>query len=703
MKNIKKHYISILKVTFILTVLIFSLNVHTLNLFPAESLTPEKQHPIVGQIISKLLARYHYNHQKIDDAISSEILDIYLERLDRSRLYFLASDIAGFEQFRYELDDQIKSGQLESAYLIFNTFKNRVEERIEYVMNRIETEFDFNIDEYYPIDRSKANWVESVNELNEWWRKKLKNEALSLKLTGKDWQGIQSALKKRYENFSKRIEQYNSEEVFQYYINALSETFDPHTNYLAPRIAENFAIDMSLTFEGIGAQLTTEDDYTKVVRILPGGPAERSKRLWANDKIIGVGQDVEGEMVDVIGMRLDDVVQKIRGNKGSTVRLELIPSKNTPGSPTTIITLVRDEIILEERAARSETIKLTQDNKTYKLGIIDIPTFYADMVAQRRGKKNYRSTTRDVRALIKKLRQEHVEGILIDLRRNGGGSLQEAIELSGLFIKEGPVVQVKKSDGDIRVENDPDPTLVYDGPLGILVDRYSASASEIFAAAIQDYGRGIIIGGRTFGKGTVQNLLDLNRFVSVGDQSFGQMKVTVAKFYRINGGTTQHRGVIPDILFPSIYDEANIGESAQNHALPWDEISAAMFQLEDHVTKYLSTLRLNSKKRTSNDLEFQFILEDIERYRIQKEQNTILLQYEKRKAERDTLEEQQLARVNARRKAKGLKALKKGEENPDQEDDPDALLVESQHILTDLIALTKAMETAKISNIDEKK
>jgi carboxyl-terminal processing protease len=668
----------------------------SLNLFPAETLAPDKYHSVVGKFLTRLLPKYHYTHQSIDDSVSTELLDLYLQSLDRNHLFFLASDIEEFEKYRYVLDDAIKNGDLEPAYIIFNTLIKRAEQRLDYVSERLEKEFDFTIDEYFEPDREKEPYANTVEELNEIWRKRLKNEALNLKLAGKDWNEIQTTLKKRYSNRRKRYEQFVSEDVFQSFINALSRTYDPHTGYLSPMSSENFGIDMSLSFEGIGAQLTTEDDYTKVVRILPGGPASRSKELGPNDKIVGVAQGEDGEMTDVIGMRLDDVVQLIRGPKGTTVRLEIIPANSTPGSPTKEIRLVRDKVILSEREARSKTLEMEYEGRTYKIGVITIPTFYADLAAQQRGEKKYKSTTRDVRGLLKDLKKEQIDGLLIDLRQNGGGSLQEAIELTGLFITEGPVVQVRDSIGRAKVERDPDPAIVYDGPMAVLVDRFSASASEIFSAAIQDYGRGVIIGSQTFGKGTVQNLLDLNRFIRFDDEKFGQLKVTIAKFYRITGGTTQNRGVIPDIFFPSIYDQMDFGESAQVNALPWDQISATSFRPEDQVSKFLSALRLKSKKRTAKNPEFQYLREDIERYKHQTEKNAISLQEAKRKLERDQQEARRLERINERRKAKGLKPLKKGDEIPKDEEDPDALLDESSNILADLIALSRATETTQI-------
>ncbi|MFQ5652822.1 MAG: carboxy terminal-processing peptidase [bacterium] len=676
---------------------------HAQSARPGKTLEPEEKHAVSGKIIAKLLRQYHYNHERIDDAKSAEMLDLYIDRFDRKRLYFLASDIEKFELFRDTLDDGIVSGNIDAAYIIFDTFKTRVHQRIDYVNERLKKEFDFNVDEVYPIDRSEAPWARTPRELDELWRKKLKNEALNLKLAGKDWPGIQETLRKRYANSRRRIDQYKSEDVFQHFMNALSETFDPHTSYFSPISSENFGIDMSLSLEGIGAQLTTEDEYTKVVRILPGGPADRSGQLWANDKIIGVAQGREGKMLDVIGMRLDDVVQKIRGPKGSVVRLEIIPADNTPGDPPKEITLVRDKIILEERASKSDTVEFMHEGVSYKLGIIDIPAFYVDLEAQRRGDPNYKSTTRDVRRLIDELESAGVDGIIIDLRGNGGGSLQEAIELTGLFIEDGPVVQVKSSIGSKRVENDPDPGIAYTGPLGVLVDRFSASASEIFSSAIQDYGRGVIIGSQTYGKGTVQNLLGLNRFIRSNDEKYGQVKVTIAKFYRITGSTTQHQGVIPDIVFPSIYNEMDFGENKQLHALLYDEISPALFRRHDQVSMFLARLRTNSRIRTAQSREFQHIIEDIEEYISEQNRNAVSLRERNRKAKRERTEAKRLRRANERRFAKGLPPLKKGDKIPDEDKAPDARLQEGQYIMADLIALTNPDRAGHIAKTRELK
>lgn len=666
-----------------------------LPLFGQETIQPESSHQISGPVIAKLLGRYHYNDQKINDNVSVETLDLYLQSLDRNRIYFLASDIARFEKYRQKLDDEVLTGNFEAPYIIFNTLKQRMDERIEYVMQRLQTPFDFTVEETYALDRSEAPWVRSKQELDELWRKKLKNEALNLKLDGKEWEGIKSTLERRYTNLHKRIDQYNSEDVFQVFMNSLSETYDPHTSYFSPITSENFGIEMSLSFEGIGAQLTTEDEYTKVVRILPGGPAERSKELWDNDKIVGVAQGQDGEMEDVVGMRLDDVVQKIRGPKGSIVRLEIIPADTPPGSPTKEVVLKRDKIVLEERAAKSDTVEITHEGELYRLGVITIPSFYIDMEAQRRGDPNYKSTTRDVKRLIKELQSAGIDGLIIDLRRNGGGSLQEAIELTGLFIEEGPVVQVKDLRGKKGIEYDPDSDINYNGPLAVMVDRFSASASEIFASAIQDYGRGIIIGSQTYGKGTVQRLLDLDRFINTANQKYGQLKVTTAKFYRITGGTTQHRGVIPDINFPSLYNEMeDFGEDNELHALPWDEISPTRYEPDDRVSKYIAALRTKSNQRTATTREFQYIHEDIDRYKEDRVRNAISLQEAERRAKRERLQAQKLARANERRQARGQDPLDSVEDIPRDAPEPDPWLEESQLILADYIALAGTKSTS---------
>lgn len=679
----------------------------------ASDLTPQKQHPLVARVLASLLTQYHYTHPALNDSASSELLDGYVQTLDYNRLYFLAADVKAFEKYRFVLDDSLNKGNVGPAFTIFNLFKHRSETRFAYVNKLLEKEFDYNVNESFQPDREHVAWAARSEELDDLWRKRLKGEALDLKLAGKAWPEIASTLNKRYENFRKRIEQLDAEDVFQYYMNALSESYDPHTNYMSPSSSQDFNINMSLSLEGIGARLNSEGDYTIVVDIVPGGPADRSKQLNPNDKIIGVAQGDSGKWVDAIGMRVDDVVQMIRGKKETVVRLQIIPAGTPVGSPPKIVRLVRDKIVIKDREAKSDTVEMVHEGRKFKLGVIAIPTFYSDLEGRQRGDDNYKSTTRDVRRLLAELKGAGVDGVLIDLRRNGGGSLQEAIELTGLFIKDGPVVQVKSFNGNIEQQRDPDPGIAYDGPLAVLVDRVSASASEIFAAAIQDYKRGVVLGGQTYGKGTVQNLVDLNRlpalsqFMIAGNEqfgqgkvTFGQVKVTVAKFYRINGGTTQHRGVTPDIAFPSIYDHSDYGESTEKHALSWDQIATARFTPEDHVSKYLPNLRVKSQKRMTGNIEFRYLAEDIAHLKQERSENLVSLQEVQRKNEREQLEAQRLSRVNERRKAKGLAPLKKGDAIPRDDNAPDVLREESLQVLADLAAVSNKDYVAKSLKVE---
>ncbi len=683
---------------------VLALSLLIIPLQAAEKIFPESYHPGLSQTISKLLYQYHYEHYLLNDSLSSEIFDRYLENLDFNKFYFLASDIQRFEKYRYELDEDVRNGKLGPAYEIFNVYKQRVEERVDYALKRLQEPFDFTKDEYFQYNRKDAPWPRTREELDELWRKRLKNEALNLKLNGKDWDGIVETLTKRYKNLRKRVNQYKSEDVFQLFMNAVTESYDPHTNYFSPITSDNFRIQMSLSYEGIGARLVSEDDYTKIVEIIPGGPAYFSGELHANDRIVGVAQGEDGEFVDVIGWRLDDVVQLIRGKRGTIVRLQVLPAGADPGDPLKVVVLKRDKIKLEEQAAKKDILEIDHEGKHYKIGIIKIPTFYSDIMAQERGDRDYKSTAKDVRRLLKELEAQQVDGIVIDLRRNGGGSLQEAIEVTGLFIKRGPVVQVRHSNGRVNYGRDPDPGIVYEGPLAVLVDRYSASASEIFAAAIQDYGRGIVVGTQTFGKGTVQNLIPLNRFFRAGRQKLGQLKITVAKFYRINGGSTQHRGVWPDIQFPSIYQYMEIGESARPNALAWDQIKPVKYEKYADLTDIIPKLRVRHRIRANDNPEFKFLREDIEEYRKNKNRKVVSLNEQKRREEREKAKQKRLQRENARRLAKGLPPLK-GDENDDnkaekdkkeKEEKSDYQLEETAHILADYIIFSTHSLTGSI-------
>ncbi len=650
---------------------------------------PEELFSQENQIINTILSRYHYNKFQLGDSLSSVIFERYIKSLDPSRSYFLKSDIDEFEAFRYKIDDFLKLGELNPGFTIFNRFKDRLNERIDFVQNILNDEFDFTKDEYYQIDREDADWLNSSNDANEIWRLRVKNDALNLKIAGKEWSAVKETLKKRYESYRKAVIQYNSEDVFQLYMNAYTEALDPHTNYFSPMTSENFNIDMSLSVEGIGAQLQNEDEYVKIAEIIPGGPAAKSGLLLADDKIVGVAQGTDGEMIDIIGWRVNDAVKLIRGEKGTTVRLSILSASDGVNALPKEITLVREKVKLEEQAAKKSMLELLKDGKPYRIGVITIPKFYSDFEAQQRGEKDYKSTTRDVKKILAELKEEKVDGVIIDLRNDGGGSLNEAIDLTGLFIKDGPVVQVKNSDGTIEVGEDPDPNIIYDGPLAVIVNRFSASASEIFAGAIQDYGRGLILGEQTYGKGTVQNLIDLNRLMPGSKDKLGQVKLTIGKYYRITGGSTQNLGVIPDILFPSAFEAHEFGESSEPSALPWDQIKSSQYQMFGDFKMNLSKLKSLHEERIKTDPEFDFLLEDIQLYKDSKSKRLISLNEKIRRQEKEESDERSFQRENERRKLKGLTLLKKGEvDTTKKEKESDPILDESGNILVDLISLS---------------
>jgi carboxyl-terminal processing protease len=651
-------------------------------------LEPKDYYKSETELINTIISRYHYNKINLNDSLSEEIFTKYINTLDRNKSYFLASDIKKFEQYKDELDDLIKTGDLQPAYDIFEVYRKRANDRIDYVLKTLKKKFDFTIDEYYEPDREKEQWPADDKEANEIWRKRIKNDALNLTLAGKDPDSLVETLTKRYESYRRAINQYNSEDIYQLFLNAYTETIDPHTNYFSPQTSENFKIDMSLSLEGIGAQLRNEDEYTSVVDIIPGGPAYKSGLLHRNDKIIGVAQGDDGEMVDIIGWRVTDVVQLIRGPKGTTVRLLILPADEI-NSVQKEIKLVRDKVKLEEQAAKKKIIDIKENGVSYKIGVIDLPAFYSDFDAMQRGDKNYKSTTRDVRKLLEELKAEKVDGVIMDLRNNGGGSLNEAIDLTGLFIKSGPVVQVRDSDGKVQVGDDKDTGVVYAGPLAVLINRFSASATEIFTGAIQDYNRGIIVGERSYGKGTVQNLIDLNRLVHSSDNdTLGEVKITIAKYYRINGGSTQDLGVIPDISYPATIDTTEVGESSDKSALPWDHISATTYQPLNDVKPFLPLLRKEHEQRVEKSAEFDYLLEDLASEKKERDQKLISLNEDVRKKEKKKEEEEKFQRENERRKAKGIKLLQKGEKVEKSSAPDDLYLDETGRVLANLIAVS---------------
>lgn len=628
-----------------------------------ERVEPMEVHPRTSLNVVEQLARHHYVRRRVDDDLSSEIFDHFLEMLDPQRSYFLAGEIREFEKYRYGLDDALRNGDLEPAFEIFNVYQSTLRDRLEHTIELLETGFeatDFEVDETLEVDRAESPWLETAEERDDLWRRRLKANALAMKLNDKSLEEIQEVLLKRYRNRLHRAGQTNSEDAFQLYMNAVANTYDPHTQYFSPRTSENFNINMSLSLEGIGAVLRTEDEYTSVVRLVPAGPADKGDELQPSDRIIAVSQGDAGEWVDVVGWRLDDVVDLIRGPAGSTVNLEIMPAAEEASGKSERIAIVREAVKLEEQSAQSRVLEVERNGNTHRVGVIDIPTFYIDFRAMQEGDPEYKSTTRDVRRLIEELRAEEVEGIVIDLRNNGGGSLQEANSLTGLFIKAGPTVQIRSASGRVDLFNDEDGDVAWDGPLAVMVNRLSASASEIFAGAIQDYQRGLIIGGQTFGKGTVQTLIPLNR---------GQLKMTQAKFYRVSGQSTQHQGVIPDIEYPEIYDHDEIGESTLDDALPWDVIRPTRFRRDAAIAPLLSMLSSRHSARVADDPEFEYLDALLAHNRERNAITTVSLKESVRRAEQAEDEAWRLALENERRVALGKPAVDSLEALEDADED----------------------------------
>ena len=596
-----------------------------------------KPKPVYGKearVVSYILDNNHYRKIRLNDSLSAVILNQYIKELDNSKTYFLASDIKSFDRYKFALDDLTRNENVTPAYEIYDVFVKRYKERMAYVMsNLINQEFDYSIDEYYETDRDQAPWPVNREELNDVWRKIIKSQALSLRLAGKKQSEITETLKVRYERFEKFFTQFNSEDVFSIYMNAFTGSYDPHTSYMSPKQSDLFKQQMSLSLEGIGAQLQLENDYTKIVKILPGGDAQKSGKVQVNDLIVGVAQGKDGEMVDVVGWRLDDVVKLIKGPKGTTVRLSILPAKTGVNGPSIEVTLLRDKIKLEDQAAKKEVINYQSNGKNMKLGVISLPVFYMDYEAYQKGDPDFRSTTRDVRKLIGELKSESVDGIVMDLRNNGGGSLLEAVDLTGLFIKDGPVVQVRNASGKIEVLPDDDKEIYFNGPLVVLTNRFSASASEIFAGAIQDYQRGVVVGETTYGKGTVQTVLDLSRFI-VDKEKVGELKITFQKFYRVTGSSTQHKGVSPDINLPSAFDANEYGESASPSALPWDIINPASYQKSLQVNKsVVDALEVAYQDRTRYDKNLKKYIADTEKMKKNLSETQVSLNESRRRAE----------------------------------------------------------------------
>ncbi|WP_395345430.1 carboxy terminal-processing peptidase [Ningiella sp. W23] len=646
----------------------------TTESFEIPTLEQEKQHSIAAKRISDLFTRAHYKKIAIDDALSEKVYDRYLDALDSSKHFFTQDDVKSFAAYEDKFDDAIRIGNLELAYEMYQRSLERRQERYAYALTLLDEPFDFEQqgDKFY-YDREDAQWPASEAEIQELWRQRVKYDALNLKLADKTWEETQELLTKRYQRAQRRLTQTKSEDVFQAVMNSFARSIEAHTSYLSPQRTERFQMDMNLSFEGIGAVLRIEEDHTTIMSVVPGGPADKSGEIKPEDKIIGVAQEDEDAFTDVVGWRLDEVVELIKGPKGSDVKLQ-VQKGGTSTKKVVEVAITRDKIKLEDRAAKAEVIEPSDGiNAGKRIGVIEIPSFYHKLHA-------------DVIKLLDELKEQEVEGLIVDLRGNGGGSLPEAVALSGLFIEKGPVVQIRHESGHIEVNRDKDGKVQYDGPLTVLVDRFSASASEIFAAAMQDFNRAIVIGEQTFGKGTVQQHRSLSRVYDFFENKLGAVQFTMAKFYRINGGSTQHRGVTPDILYPSPIDPAEWGESREENALPWDSIRKANYTSLPEAGAMVDVLAAKHAARTLKDPEFQYIFDDIKEYNKNKDKKYISLVEKERIAEKDENEAKQLARTNERLERLGLEKLASLDDDiPEALEELDPFLTEAANITFDMI------------------
>ncbi len=660
------------------------------SILPPGALAPTDQQRSIARKISRILEETQYSRAPLNDAFSQQVFRHYLEFLDPEHCYFLASDVQEFSVYQDKFDHMIHTGNIDPGFLIFARFKERNRQWMDYAIGLLKTQPDFNTGETYDYDREHAPWPASQTAMEQLWRKRVKYDALSLMLAGKTWPQTATILRKRYQNFIKSVDQLHSGDVFEGLMNAYARTYDPHTTYFSPLNSEEYRIQMSLNYQGIGASLQLIDNYVTVMNVIPGGPAAVAGTLKPKDRITAVGQGPTGALTDVVGWRLDDVVQLIRGKAGTTVRLQVLPPGAAPGSKEQVLNFVRNKVTLKAQEAQSKLKTVTAHGRTYRIGVITVPSFYEDIAAENRGDPNYRSTTRDVLRLLEKLETQHINGLVLDLRDNGGGYLPEATALTGLFIKHGPVVQLRDRSGHIEVLDDPEQAPAYTGPLAVLVNRYSASASEIFAGAIQDYHRGLIIGQNTFGKGTVQNLVPLDRWSNKPIE--GQLTVTIGKFYRITGQSTQHRGVIPNVALPSPINPKVIGEADLPDSLPYDRISGVPFKTSTGLSEVPSIARLDAYEvaRASRDPNYQWLVSDIHAIDGIRAQHTISLNLAQRRAER-TREDQLLLSIdNRRRAALGLKPLTKVDQIDNKKDGdriPDVILDQAVDITADMISL----------------
>lgn len=672
----------------------------------SNDLQPDAQQSVVCKYVATIISDHNYKKVPLNDSISQVIFGRYIKSLDENHNYLLASDIKDFDKYKTVLDDDLKTGNLSDVFYMFNVYQKRYNDHIKYSIAQLDKNFDFTGNETFTFDRDSLPYAANEAEMDKIWTERVKFDLLNLKLASADMTKNKETLKKRYQSLLTQSNKLNNQDVFQIFMDAFTNAIDPHTNYFNPSNAANFNIEMSRSLEGIGATLQSKDEYVTIQSVVPGGPADKSKQIAAEDRIVGVAQGNTGEFQNVIGWRIENAIALIRGKKGTIVRLEILSKGSSASSKPKTVEMVREKIILKDQSAKEEIRSYNSNGKTVKIGVISIPAFYIDYNDYKSGNPNYKSTTRDVKLILDTLKRENVDGVVIDLRENGGGSLMEAIDLGGLFVKTGPIVQVRDSNNQTEVDNDDDPTISYSGPMAVLVDRFSASASEIFAGAMQDYGRALILGTQTYGKGTVQNAIDLDKVikpsvgemlskmtnktdkpVSTGSQSrFGQLNLTIAKFYRISGNSTQHKGVTPDIKFPSVIPLDKYGEDTEPSALPFDVIAKSDYTKVGDFSTVIPQLNKLHEQRMNTSNSYKYLMDDIADFTKRDAEKSVTLNEQQMKKQRDSDEAKNFERDNLKRVALGLKPLKKGETRPKNED-LDFLKLEAGQILTDYINL----------------
>jgi len=672
----------------------------------SNDLQPDTRQEIVVKEVAELISKYNYKKVDLNDSLSVVIYNSYIKKIDENRSYLLASDIADFDKYKTGIDEDLKAGNLNNVFYIFNVFQKRYLDRIRFSLAHIDDNFDYTKDDNFVYDREDLPWITTQAEMDDNWVKRVKYDLLNLKVASPDMAKNKETLRKRYQDLLSQSNQLSNQEVFQTFMDAFTNAVDPHTNYFNPFNAAQFNMEMSRSLEGIGATLATENEYVTIKSIVPGGPADKSKQLSADDRIVGVAQGADGEYQNIVGWRIDNAIALIRGKKGTTVKLQVLPGGAAAGSKPKVVEMVRERIVIKDELAKKEIRTYNSNGKTEKIGIIDIPAFYVDNSLQP-SDPNYHSTTYDVRRILDTLKNEHVDGIVLDLREDGGGSLSEAISLTGLFIKDGPVVQVKDTRNQVEVDSDDDPSISYSGPLAVLVDRFSASASEIFTGALQDYGRAVVLGTQTYGKGSVQTEIELDKVISpslaemvskvtgsdssknmvVGNESkFGQLNLTIAKFYRITGNSTQRHGVTPDIQFPSVIPLDKYGEDIEPSAMPFDVIAKSDYTKYGDLSLVIPQLRKMHNQRMATSKSYQYLMDDIADFKKHDAERSVTLNEAQLKKQRDDDEAKSFERDNLRRVALGLKPLTKGETKPKNED-LDFLKIEAGQIMVDYIGL----------------